>query len=86
MRKKRRTVEQLAGEWIEARKAEVKVTTMSTYSYSLFHYIVPLIGTCYLEELTTQRISEFVQELREKNLEARTVNGILRILKMMLRF
>ena len=86
MRKKRRTVEQLAGEWIEARKAEVKVTTVSTYNYTLFHYVVPLIGTCCLEELTTQRISEFVQELREKNLEARTVNGILRILKMMLRF
>ena len=74
---------QLAGEWIDLRKAEVKITT---YSYNLTHYILPSLGQCGLEELTTERMSEFIQEMRVKELSPRTVNGVLMLLKMMLRF
>ena len=86
MRKKHRTVEQLAEEWIGVRKTEVKVSTISTYSYILSHYIVPFLGQCRAEELTTDRILEFSRTLRSKELEARTVNGALMVLKMVLHF
>ena len=86
MRKKHRTVEQLAEEWIDTRKAEVKISTVSTYSYILSHYIVPFLGQYRAEELTTDRIAEFSRTLRDKELEARTVNGVLRVLKMVMHF
>ena len=86
MRKKHRTVEQLAEEWIDTRKAEVKISTVSTYSYILSHYNVPFLGQYRAEELTTDRISEFSRTLRDKGLEARTVNGVLRVLKMVMHF
>ncbi len=86
MRKKHRTVEQLAEEWIDVRKTEVKVSTASTYKYILSHYIVPFLGQYRAEELTTDRISEFIRTLREKELEASTVNGTLRVMKMVMHY
>ena len=53
MRKKHRTVERLAEEWIDVRKTEVKISTVSTYNYILSHYIVPFLGQYRAEELTT---------------------------------
>ena len=86
MRRKKRTLGQLAEEWIGVRKTEVKITTVSTYKYTLSHYILPLLGSCGLEELTTERLSDFVQELRTRELSPRTVNSALMVLKMMMSF
>ena len=86
MRKKHRTVEQVAEEWIGFRKNEVKISTISTYSYILSHYIVPFLGQYRAEELTTDRVSEFVRTLRDKELDARTINGALTVLKMVIHF
>ena len=86
MRKKHRTVERLAEEWIDVRKTEVKISTVSTYNYILSHYIVPFLGQYRAEELTTDRISEFIRTLRDKELEARTVNGTLTVLKMVMHY
>ena len=86
MRQKKGNVKRLAEEWIAVKKGEVKVTTVSTYGYVLSHYILPELGECAVEKLTPERTDEFVRRLREGKLEARTINSVLSVLKMMLRY
>ena len=86
MRQKKGNLKKLADEWIAGKKGEVKITTLSTYGYVVSHYILPELGECEVEKLTPERTGEFIQRLREGDLEPRTINSVLTVLKMMLRY
>ena len=86
MRQKKGNLKRLADEWIARKKGEVKITTLSTYGYVVSHYILPELGECEVEKLTPERTGEFIQRLREGDLEPRTINSILTVLKMMLHY
>lgn len=86
MRRKKRTVEQIAAEWLENKKSDVKDSTISTYRYIIGRYLLPKFGNMKMEELTTGSIDELAGELKQRGLDGKTVNSALMILKMLLKY
>jgi integrase len=60
----RRTVGDLATEWLEAVRPNRKASTFSNYGWLMRAYIVPRVGRARLDRLTPADIQKFYSELR----------------------
>ncbi|MHB1496776.1 MAG: site-specific integrase [Acidimicrobiales bacterium] len=60
----RRTVVDLAGEWLEAVRPNRKASTFSNYGWLMRAYVVPRIGSVRLDRLTPADIQKLYSELR----------------------
>lgn len=79
------TVKELFEVWIQFKKIEVKISTISTYVRKIETYILPKLAPYQLEELTTTIITSFISELME-TLGSKSVVDIKTILQSALTF
>jgi hypothetical protein len=60
----RRTVADLAAEWLEAVRPNRKASTFSNYGWLMRAYVVPRIGPAPLDRLTPADVQKLCSELR----------------------
>lgn len=80
------TIKALTAEWLESRRLEVKDSTLANYRYFLNHYLLPELGKCRTDQMSTQRIIRFSRDMEEKELNPATINKALALLRMILKY
>ena len=83
--KNKLTFEELAYEWLEARRKSIKKSTYSNYRYMVDKYLTSKLGKLKAKSLEKYDFNEFVEELNE-DYSTKTVRDIIVILKSILRF
>jgi integrase len=79
----------LVGEWLPARRGQLRPTTFEAYRINVECHVVPRLGSVPISGLTTARLNEFYGELREggrrdgsgKGLSEQTVRNVHAILR-----
>lgn len=72
-------------EWLDKENKRLKLSTYSTYKYKLQHYVLPILGSKRLSELTTQSLQELIDNYQiEHHLSASTIRNIFQILQKVL--
>lgn len=72
--------------WLENEIApSVKASSYQTYLAQVQNHILPLLGNCYLQLLTSDIINDFVEQLYRKGLSTRTVKAVQRLLSSALK-
>lgn len=87
------TFKELAKEWILHQKKFVKESTYSTYAAHLENHIIPLLGDCTCEEITTECLQNGVLQWLDNGrkdgtgcLSEKTVKDIVVILKSCMKY
>lgn len=79
------TVAELFEIWLDYKKIEVKISTISTYSRKIEAYILPFLGKYDLRDINITHISNFIVELMN-TLSSKSVIDIKTILQSALLF
>lgn len=75
---------ELSYNWMAEKQMSVKPTTMAYYAYLLEHYLVSRLGT--KENLTKDDVIDIMNFCAKKKFRKNTTNGIMSVLKMILRY
>lgn len=79
------TLTVLCDQWLKKRSDYLKPSTIIKYRNTIEKYIKPRLGALYIEELQTERIHQFSNQLLHQNgLSAKTVRDILILLHAIL--
>ena len=70
--------------WEADKKPYVKASTMAAYSLTVRTHLKPNFE--YLDDITSQRVQELVDQSVRKGMSLSSVKGILVVLKMILRY
>ena len=73
-------------EWLRLEKGKVKESTYVKYDTILNNHILPKLGGCFPQGITSQLVERFKQELLEEGLAAKTVRDILMVLHTILKY
>lgn len=76
---------QIAEEWLETKKINVKESTYCNYRYTMNRYIIPKFGNMSTKQLEKYNFNEFVDELM-KELSTSSIRDILCVLKGILNY
>lgn len=79
-------VSSLASEWLDSIKNNVKINTYKKYESLCNKYIIADIGNMSVRMLSSNNIRSFTNKLIAYNLSFQTVNDILVILNLILKF
>jgi len=71
-------------EWLRMRRNRCKESTVVKYETILVRHIKPQFGHCRPEEITSERLEDFVEHLHQKGLAPKTVRDILMVLRSVL--
>ncbi len=83
---RRRRLSFFCGEWLRLEKGKVKESTYIKYDTILKNHIMPKLGGCFPQGITTQLAERFKQELLSEGLSAKTVRDILTVLRAVLKY
>lgn len=72
-------LEEWGKSWLQEIQNDVKPATFSSYHYKLSTYVLPLIGSLFLNELTAEEGKKLVRHWTERGLEPSTMQVILGI-------
>ncbi|MBQ7535329.1 MAG: site-specific integrase [Stomatobaculum sp.] len=88
MRTKKRpcTLRRISEEWLLSRRFEVKESTIANYRYFLKHYLIPELGRYRTDQLDSERIRRYSEELEGKHLHPSTIGKALVILGMIQKY
>lgn len=78
------TLGRLAMMWLAERRASLKRSSVSTYALIISKHLSPRLGEHRV--VTEADVRDFVETLSEKGLSRPTIEGYLRVLKMILRW
>ena len=73
-------------EWLRLEKGKVKESTFVKYDTILNNHILPKLGGCFPQGITSQLVERFKQELLEEGLAVKTVRDILMALHTILKY
>ena len=73
-------------EWLRLEKGKVKESTYAKYNTILTKHIMPKLGGCFPSGINAPIAEQFMRELLEKGLCAKTVRDILTVLRMILKY
>lgn len=80
------TVTELIAEWLSSMKNHVKPCTFQKYECVCRNHIISDLGTIAVRYISRFTIMSFTERLLEKNLSAKTVNDILIVLGLALKY
>lgn len=80
------TVTELIAEWLSSMKNHVKPCTYQKYECVCRNHIISDLGTIAVRYISRFTIMSFTERLLEKNLSAKTVNDILIVLGLALKY
>ena len=83
LNKYRITFEDIAYEWINIKKKQIKKSTYSTYCYSIRKFLMPEFQTMTLKKMESYDYNEFV-EILSQNLSTKTIRDVINNLKSIL--
>ena len=78
--------DELCMQWLEFKKCTVKLSTMSTYRRTIVKRILPKFGNVLCHDLKENSIVEYINDLSQKQLSAKTVRDTVVILKGIIKF
>ena len=67
--------------WLSRQQQQLKISTYSTYFYKLTRYVLPIIGKCSLNQLTSRDIQRMVDTWIQKGLRPATIHVLYQIVK-----
>lgn len=68
--------------WLESEiKDRVKLSSYASYHYKIEHYIIPMVGECSLNHLTSDVIQKLIVDLRCQSLSVNTIKNVMTIFK-----
>ena len=73
-------------EWLEFKKLNVKLSTMSRYKSIVYNHIIPWFGNYEINLISTEIIQQFLNKLLFDGLSNKTVNDILTVIKNIFRY
>lgn len=75
------TVEQWLTQWLENyKKVNIKQTTYDSYNLTIKKHLVPQIGSCQLQKLTTNMVQKLIKDMIAKDFSARTIEYAVYVL------
>ncbi len=74
------------GEWLRAERGRVKESTFIKYDSVMTKHILPKLGGCFPQGLSTALAERFKEELLGEGLSVKTVRDILTVLRSVLRY
>ncbi len=77
-------LERFAVMWLEGVRLQVKVSTYAKYRNLINNHISPAMGNLNIGEITTVRVSTFIDEKLCEGLSSKTVRDIISVLKLIL--
>ncbi len=80
------TVTELIAEWLNSMKNQVKPCTYQKYECVCRNHIISDLGTIAVRHISRFTIMSFTERLLEKNLSSKTVNDILIVLGLALKY
>lgn len=80
------TVTELIAEWLSSMKNQVKPCTYQKYECVCRNHIISDLGTIAVRYISRFTIMSFIEKLLEKNLSTKTVNDILIVLGLALKY
>lgn len=80
------TVTELIAEWLSSMKNQVKPFTYQKYECVCRNHIISDLGTIAVRYISRFTIMSFIEKLLEKNLSTKTVNDILIVLGLALKY
>ncbi|WP_287153172.1 site-specific integrase [Candidatus Solincola tengchongensis] len=79
------TLSEFSRSFLEAKKDELKPSTLKDYSEVVHNHILPILGRLRLKEITPLEVQEFLLRLQEKGVSSATTGKVYRVLKVILR-
>lgn len=77
---------EIAKEWYELKRLNVKESTLARYKSVLENHIIPLLGTYYISLISPKIIQDYLNQLKSKGFSAKTVNDVLIVIKNIFKF
>lgn len=81
---KEKTINQITEEWKEEKKKYVKKSTYAAYQLLIQNHIKPYFGDLY--EVNEEKVQQFVFDKLDAGLSEKTIQDIIIVLKMILKF
>lgn len=77
---------EIAIDWIENKKMQVKESTLSHYKSVIDNHIIPILGEYKIASISSDIIQHHINKLLKKGLTGKTVNDILTIIKSIIKY
>ncbi|WP_044973690.1 site-specific integrase [Ruminococcus sp. HUN007] len=80
------TFSELCSEWIENRRRRIKESTAANYQMKADKHILPVFGSLYLYEITSEMIYEFISDRQKSGFSNRYISDIIVLMKSVMRY
>ncbi len=80
------TFSKLYSEWIGYNIRRIKESTAANYQMKADKHILPVFGSLYLHEITSEMIYDFIANKQKSNLSNRYISDILVLMKSVIRY
>lgn len=77
---------EIAIDWIENKKMQVKESTLSHYKSVIDNHIIPILGEYKIASISSDIIQHHINKLLKEGLTGKTVNDILTIIKSIIKY
>lgn len=74
------TFEEMATQWLEIKKSEVRINSYCQYEMNIRNHLLPTLGQLKIHDITSTTKNKFIKELENRNLSNRTKGGIINLL------
>lgn len=81
-----RRLGEYCSQWLDAKRSGVKPSTYIKYETAVLRHILPELGDCPTQRISTALLDEFSARLRQKGLAPKTVHDILVTLRGILKY